>query len=151
MANSNGHHPKPNTNNPWKGMTPRQTERDFCLKRRICDRCRSRWAPGDAIYCDVCTAKIIASYATRTRNKKANGKKEKNPYMAEIIIAPDLARGKHFWTVAIYSDLGKIVQVRGLHSVDIRDARNGKARITSFRDPRSEAKSAGKKAALAAV
>ncbi len=152
MTNSNGL-PKPNTNNEWKGMTPRQTEHDFCLKKHICDRCRSRWAPANQVYCDVCAAKIITSYAERTRRKKGggSGKKEKNPYMAEIIIAPDFSRGKHFWMIALYSDLGKIIQVRGLHSVDIRDARHGKAKITSFRSPRAEAKQAGKKAALVAV
>ena len=148
MASNNGI-PKPNTNNPWKGMTPRQMEHDFCLKKHICDRCRSRWAPANQVYCDVCAAKIIASYAGRSRKK--SGKREKNPYMAEIIIAPDLARGKHFWTVAIYSDIGKLIQIRGLHSVDVRDAKNGKAKITTYRDPSSEAKAARKKAELAAV
>jgi hypothetical protein len=123
--------PTPNTNDELRGKKPRAWMANYAFQHHICDRCRSRWVEPNNIYCDVCASKIVAYRAQRTRRKDTRLKPDKNPLMVEVVISRNLA-GKGL-DIGLTSDIGVLLNVKGVQTVDVRDARAGKAKITGYR------------------
>jgi hypothetical protein len=72
---------------------------------------------------------VFAYKAKRVRSK--SNKKDKNPSMVEVVIARDLSGNGLL--LSLQSDIGTLLSVHKIESVDIRDARKGKVKISSFR------------------
>lgn len=129
----NGTRPKPNTGEPHpkNGFKPGQMLYAFCKDEHICPQCHARWVEANVILCALCEAWSNA-YKAKTERRKSK-RKDKNPSMLEIVIARDLSgQGVN---VVLQSDLGKLMSIHKLDSVDVRDARAGNTNISSYRKP----------------
>src|SRR5690242_18856133 len=110
---------RPNTNQEVGGKNPRAILKQAAVDRHICDRCRSRWVPANSVYCEICIGKI-QGYAETRRRQKTGPKRDKNPRWVEVILAHDQFSKKTVM-VSILSDLGTLLTVRGLESIDLRN------------------------------
>lgn len=123
--------PTPNTNEPLEnGQTPGSLIYQYCKKRHVCIRCRVRWVEANILLCVVCESSVAAYHAKKIRRK--SNKKDKNPSMVEIVIARDLSGVGLL--LSLQSDIGTLLSVHKITTVDIRDARKGKAKISSYRE-----------------
>lgn len=123
---------KPNTNEPAEnGATPGSLIYSYTKRRRICTSCNARWCEEGLLKCARCESREHAWRQRSQRKKDPKRKKDPNPQQLTITITRSL-RGDR-WVVDLNSDIGKLLSVSGLITVDINDASAGKAKITMYR------------------
>jgi hypothetical protein len=122
---------KPNTAEQVNGLRPAQIVYNFIKEKHICVRCEQRWVEANELFCEVCKAWQIA-YRARSERKRKNGKEtDPNPTMVEVVIAQE-ANGNGL-LVSLLSDIGNLMTVHHVTSVDVRDVKSGKSKITPYR------------------
>lgn len=128
--------PTPNTDVPVNGKRPGQHIYSYCLEQHICHRCRARWVEANKLACEKCIGEMAAYSARSSRNKNPLLKDKKRPMSAEVIIVKELRSDTYI--LQVLTDMGPMLTLHKLESIDLRNAMEGKASLTHFR-PNSKA------------
>jgi hypothetical protein len=119
----------PDTNNPVNGVTPGSMVYQYMLSEDVCPNCRRRWTDPDTTHCARCDAQLLAYASVRRRRKMKRDMKR--PRSVEIVVTRDF--NTNTLQVSIFSDIGTLLNVHRVESVDFRDARQGKKHLRTFR------------------